>query len=625
VKSRFMITCFVGLLLIFTMVPVATHAAVPQQINYQGLLTNSDGTPVSDGNYEMSFAIYNVPTGGTWLWSESHTVAVTKGIYNVILGNSGNELDPGIFDGNLYLGVAVEPDLEEMVPRQEITATAFAMKAAKADSVADGAVTSVMIAEGAVTTEKVADNAVTAAKIVDGTVTAADIQDGEVLAEIIDNDGQGSGLDADTLDGLDSSSFLSTYGGLADLDHSNLLVRGTGGFNATDEEGILYLGDTNNYIKAIHGYGVRIGAFGSDDALGIQQGTGNVGIGTTNAQALLHVNAPHDTDGLILGPPTTEWTGETYRMRIRNGFGDGFLQTASGGPQFLLSYNSYRDNDGTWNATYPAYPSAMVNLNPGGIFFQTGTGATHPDVTTHMKIQSDGSVTIPNGSVKIGSDNKQLSMFTDGTFVDIASTGSALAMNYKGNTDTLINVEAGNVGIGTTDPDEKLEVAGNLKVSGTGNGIVFPDGTVQTTAPAPTWHQKLPAAERFELVMDGEAVLDKETGLVWARNANIDGAKTWQDAINYCANLSISDRKGWRLPKREELSSLLDMSESDVPMLPRGYQIIFENVIYWSCYWSGTKCEGSESYAWKVCMYDGDVEVTGMTAPFYVWPVRTAN
>ena len=41
---------------------------------------------------------------------------------------------------------------------------------------------------------------------------------------------------------------------------------------------------------------------------------------------------------------------------------------------------------------------------------------------------------------------------------------------------------SGNVGIGTTTPGGKLEVAGVLKVSGASSGIIFPDGTVQTTA-----------------------------------------------------------------------------------------------------------------------------------------------
>jgi hypothetical protein len=140
----------------------------------------------------------------------------------------------------------------------------------------------------------------------------------------------------------------------------------------------------------------------------------------------------------------------------------------------------------------------------------------------------------------------------------------------------------------------------------------------------PTWSQKLDASERFELVLDDEAVLDKETGLTWARNANLDGTKSWQDAINYCANLTISDRKGWRLPTREELASLLDISQT-IPALPIGYDI-FSNVQSNYYYWSSTEYEGDSSKAWYVYMGLGHVRNDSKNlAGTYVWPVRGGN
>ena len=45
-----------------------------------------------------------------------------------------------------------------------------------------------------------------------------------------------------------------------------------------------------------------------------------------------------------------------------------------------------------------------------------------------------------------------------------------------------LNPSGGNVGIGTTNPGAKLDVAGNVKISGPGASMTFPDNTVQSTA-----------------------------------------------------------------------------------------------------------------------------------------------
>ena len=53
----------------------------------------------------------------------------------------------------------------------------------------------------------------------------------------------------------------------------------------------------------------------------------------------------------------------------------------------------------------------------------------------------------------------------------------------SGGSTGLALTSAGNVGIGTTGAaSQKLEVAGNVKITGSGNGLVFPDGSVQTSA-----------------------------------------------------------------------------------------------------------------------------------------------
>lgn len=63
-------------------VPFA-YGQIPQQISYQGVLAEADGSPASDGNYSMTFSLYDTDTGGAPLWQEAKVVMVEDGVFIV--------------------------------------------------------------------------------------------------------------------------------------------------------------------------------------------------------------------------------------------------------------------------------------------------------------------------------------------------------------------------------------------------------------------------------------------------------------------------------------------------------------------------------------------------------------
>ncbi|PJC57141.1 MAG: hypothetical protein CO025_14910, partial [Ignavibacteria bacterium CG_4_9_14_0_2_um_filter_37_13] len=117
-------------------------AQVPQTISYQGILTDAGGTNVPDGNYDLTFKLYDALN--TELWTEIQTTAVSKGIFNVILG-SVNPLTI-LFNEQYWLGVTVANGAE-LLPRLAFTSAAYSLMS---KSIVDGAITSPKIANGQV-------------------------------------------------------------------------------------------------------------------------------------------------------------------------------------------------------------------------------------------------------------------------------------------------------------------------------------------------------------------------------------------------------------------------------------------------------------------------------------------
>ncbi len=107
---------------------LAASATVPGQVNYQGLLLDDLGDPIT-GPVDMVFSLYSEPSGGSALWTEAHpAVDVLDGVYEVELGST-TALTPDLLAGAaVYLEIEVETEI--MTPRQRLLAVPYALQAA---------------------------------------------------------------------------------------------------------------------------------------------------------------------------------------------------------------------------------------------------------------------------------------------------------------------------------------------------------------------------------------------------------------------------------------------------------------------------------------------------------------
>lgn len=172
--------------------------------------------------------------------------------------------------------------------------------------------------------------------------------------------------------------------------------------------------------------------------------------------------------------------------------------------------------------------------------------------------------------------------------------------------------------------------------------IIFPFLVTSNTAfgesftpPVPDKTKTLPAndggpdgcdSSRFNCVMEGEAVLDKQTGITWTKNASHANKKiSWQEAVEYCQNYELGDQKDWRLPTKEELIALLDTSRSR-PALPEGHPFIDVRPDgKGASYWTNTEFEGDNKYAWIISTSVGQVMESHKLMDNSVWPVRDSK
>jgi hypothetical protein len=145
-----------------------------------------------------------------------------------------------------------------------------------------------------------------------------------------------------------------------------------------------------------------------------------------------------------------------------------------------------------------------------------------------------------------------------------------------------------------------------------------------------TAHEGKGQNPRFSV--SGDCVNDNQTGLMWAKNGNLPSrTMNWQGALDYVASinsgLGICEYKDWRLPKMEELESLINAAETNTAtwLNTQGFSNV-QSEYYWS---SSEYAANTDLYAWVVPM--SKLSTINFTVnyrkhlPAYVWPVRSGK
>jgi len=457
-------------------------ADIPKLINYQGMLTDNSGSPLTD-TVDITFIIYDDPgpTGGNIKWDEiQYDVPVINGLFNVILGSENPiNLD---FSEDYWMEITVGGQM--MPGRLRFTSVGYAYRALIADSAlsatpGSGSNWSVSnsvlytneywgIARGGAGNVLYGDSVYSHVNLGMACTTGTNganhyhciVGGGKLNSATDDYTTVGGGIEnratdwAATIAGgywhLASGYCATIGGGEADTASADYATVGGGYNNRATDYAATVGGGYDNLVNSDHAT-VAGGSYNSASGLGATVGGGSS-------------NAASNDRATVSGGSSNTASGEYATV------GGGFLNTASGNYSFAAGRRAKANHHGcfVWadmtNADFSSTDTNQFLIRASG---GVGIGTTSPgqklDVDLgDIVVQGAGSFDSlgEEGIVYLGSVHHYVKgVYGFGVKIGAYAAGDVIS----------IREISGNVGIGTTSPAYKLDVNGDINVAGSYN------------------------------------------------------------------------------------------------------------------------------------------------------------
>ncbi|HVX24459.1 MAG TPA: tail fiber domain-containing protein [Candidatus Saccharimonadales bacterium] len=478
----------IGVLLLLAIVLLAgwctlpAHAANPGTISFQGKITNANGTNVADGTYGFVFKLYSVSSGGTAVWTESDSLSVSAGVFQVNLGASSSLSGINFSTASsLYLGITFNGDpAGEMSPRVQLQSVPYAFNADNASNLGGVAASSYAQLGG---TQQTGSINVTGSGTFGNTlkVTTGSVTIGSFGTGVVHSSSAGLLSSSAVVLGTDTSgSYVANLGTLTGLSTS-----GNSGAGSTPTLSVQYGSGINTAVQGsttltcpsgsgnLTGTGnvITLGSGGTCNAIGISSSPTFSG---TVTGAILASNGDITSGGRLYVQSTTSTNGQGYF--IRNATPNtlaGYQALDLGGSTYgFLDVNKYYNGTAWVDDGLGRVGSSFQIQNDNFTFYSFDTGTTF---TPRLTVASGGNVgvatTTPTSLFSVGTAS-QFQVNSSGAIVAVTGISNSGGYTQSGATANTFTGDTNFTGSGTGLSVTNAATIGNgLTVSAGGAGI----------------------------------------------------------------------------------------------------------------------------------------------------------